>query len=333
MSRFNFKENRFGKYKTIILQDSLKGTMLEICLRGATLSNFFVSLKGKPISIIDGYKTPEELEEQAGARSCIMAPYSNRIEDGRYTWQNNTLQLVNEVNPNKDVIHGFAKVIDFKIKELIANEEKAELILFTHEIRKNSFQGYPFEIDLTIRFTLAERKLDCEISADNIDSIPIPFGCGWHPYFKLGEEGIDNLYLEVPANKIILIDDKYVPLKGKDAYSNLDDHKEIDFRTPSLIGNKLVNVCYTELTTDADGIIHTNLIDKDAGINLSVFQKGGVTYAFTGDSVKYRPRKSIALEPVQFMTDAFNRSELLDAITVLPGITSSFNFGVEVKEI
>ncbi len=333
MSRYSFKENSFGKHKTIILQDNLNETKMEVCLRGATLINFFISLKGKSINILDGYLTPEELEEQAGARSCIMAPYSNRIKDGRFTWQNETLQLVNAVNPNKDVIHGFARVVNFDVKNISADDEKAELVLFTDKIRNGSFPGYPFNINLTVRFTLRERNLDCEITAENIDSVPVPFGCGWHPYFKLGEDGIDNLYLEVPAKKIILLDDKYIPLKGKDAYSNLDDHKDIDFRTPFLIGNKLVNVCYTDLTTDADGIIHTNLIDKDAGIKLTVYQKGGVTYAFTGDSVRYRPRKSIALEPVQFMTDAFNRPEVSEEITGQTGKTSSFNFGWAVKEI
>jgi len=333
MSRYSFKENLFGKHKSIILKDNYSGTKIEICLRGATLLNFLISVKNKNINIIDGYKIPEELEEQAGARSCIMAPYSNRIKDGRYNWQNKTLQLVNAVDPDKDVIHGFARVIDFLIKELVADDEKAELILFTDQIRKNSFPGYPFNINLTVRFTLTDKKLDCEIAGYNIDSFPIPFGCGWHPYFKLGEDGIDNLYLELPANKIILINDKYVPLNSKEAYSDLNDHKEIDFRNPGLIDKKLINVCYTDLITDENGITRSNLTNKDAGIKLSVYQKGGVAYAFTGDSVKYRPRKSIAIEPVQFMTDAFNRPELSEEITVQPGKTSSFNFGVEVKEI
>lgn len=333
MSRYSFKENVFGKHKSIILQDTRSGTKIEICLRGATLLNFLVSFKNENKNIIDGYKIPEELEEQAGARSCIMAPYSNRINEGKYTWNRKTLQLINAVNPEKDVIHGFARVIDFKIKNIITDNYKAELVLFSDEIRKDAFPGYPFGIDLTIRFTLKEKTLDCEISGKNVDSIPIPFGCGWHPYFKLGEDGIDNLYLDLPANKIILINDKYIPLNGKDTYSDLNDHKEIDFRTPRLIDKKLVNVCYTDLIADADGISRTNITDKDAGIKLSVYQKGGVTYAFTGDSIKYRPRKSIAIEPVQFITDAFNRPELLNEITINPGETKSFYFGVEAHEI
>ncbi|RJP70973.1 MAG: hypothetical protein C4539_05500 [Ignavibacteriales bacterium] len=333
MSRYSFKENSFGKHKTIILQDNFNDTKTEVCLRGATLINFFVSLKGKSINILDGYLTPEELEEQAGARSCIMAPYSNRIKDGRFTWQDETLQLVNAVNPNKDVIHGFARVINFDVKNVSADDEKAELVLFTDKIRNGSFPGYPFNINLTVRFTLMERNLDCVITAENIDSVPVPFGCGWHPYFKLGEDGIDSLYLEVPANKIILLDDKYVPLKGKVAYSDLNEHKEIDFRSTGKIGERTVNVCYTDLIPDKDGITRTYLTDKEKGLCLVVYQEGGVTYAFTADTVKYRTRKSIALEPVQFMTDAFNRSELLDEITVKPGDSKSFRFGIEIKEL
>ncbi len=332
MSIYSYKESQFGKYSTLILEDNSSGKNLEICLRGATLLNYLVTIKNKTINIIDGYRTPEELEEQAGARSCIMAPYSNRIEDGRYNWNGKIHQLVNAVNPDKDVIHGLARVIDFKIKNITADDDKAELILYTDEIRKDSFPGYPFNIDLYVRFTLKDKILDCEIAGKNVDSIPIPFGCGWHPYFKLGEDGVDNLFLELPANKIILINDKYVPLRGETAYSNLNDHKEIDFRSSKQLGKKIVNVCYTDIIADKDGITRTNLTDQDKGIKLSVYQKGGVTYAFTADNVKYRPRKSIAIEPVQFMTDAFNRAELLNDITVQPGETKSFNFGVEVKE-
>ncbi|MCX6149262.1 MAG: aldose 1-epimerase [Ignavibacteriales bacterium] len=337
MSRYELRESKFGNYKTLILSDELNGTKAEIALKGATLLNYFVPVNNKLLNIVDGYQTPEEFDELAGARSSIMAPFSNRIKRGTYEFDGKLYQLISPINPNKDVIHGLVRVIDFEIKDIETIDDKISLTLFTNKIRKEAFPGYPFNLDVTIKFTLKENTLDVEISGLNINDAPIPFACGWHPYFKTNEDGIDNLILQLPANKIVLLDEKYIPLIGEKAYSNLDEHPELDFRTDDLnkntLGKKIVNVCYTDIIPDLDGFARTKLTDEITGIQIIVFQKGGVIYAFTGDEVKYRPRKSIAIEPVEYITNSYNRPELSDKIILKPGQLKTFKFGVEIKKL
>lgn len=336
MSRYIHTESKFGSFKTIILKDTLSGSSTEIALKGATLLNFFIPLKNKLFNIIDGYQTPKELEEQSGARSCIMAPFSNRIEDGFYEFDDTQHQLYNPVNPQREAIHGFARVIDFEVKKIITDEHKAELILFTNKIRKDVFKGYPYAVDIEVKFVMKDNELHVDITGHNKGSEAAPFGCGWHPYFKTSEEGIDHLVLTVPASKVVMVDEKLIPLGGEDAYSSISEVPEADFRPSkdiyqNTIGDREVNYCYAELQPEKDGLIRSSIRDPKNGLKITVFQKGGVFYAYSADEVRYRPRKSIALEPVQYMTNSYNRPELKDKITLLPGCSVTFSFGVTTE--
>ncbi|MCU7491227.1 MAG: aldose 1-epimerase [Bacteroidota bacterium] len=333
MSRYIHTESKFGSFKTIILKDTLSGSSVEIALRGATLLNFFIPLKNKLFNIIDGYQTPKELEEQSGARSCIMAPFSNRIEGGFYEFDDAQHQMYNPVNPQREAIHGFARVIDFEVKKVTTDEHKAELILFTNKLRKDAFKGYPYAVDVEVKFVLKDNELHVDITGHNKGTEAAPFGSGWHPYFKTSDEGVDHLVLTIPASSVIIVDEKLIPLSGEDAYLPISEMPEADFRPSkdiyqNTIGDREVNYCYADLQAGSDGIIRSTIRDPKNGLKITVFQKGGVFYAYSADEVKYRPRMSIALEPVQYITNSFNRPELKDKMTLKPGCSVTFSFGV-----
>jgi aldose 1-epimerase len=336
LSRYIHTEGKFGSFKTIILKDTLSGTSTEIALRGATLLNYFIPLKGKLFNIIDGYQTPREFEELSGARSCIMAPFSNRIKDGFYEFDDAQHQMYNPVNPQREPIHGFVRILDFEVKKITTDENKAELILFTSKIRKGAFKGYPYSVDVEVRFLLKDNELHVEITGHNKGSEPALFGSGWHPYFKTSEEGVDHLVLTVPASKVIMVDEKLIPLRGEDAYLPIDQNPEADFRPSkdiyqNTIGDREVNYCYSDLQPGKDGLIRSSIRDPKNGLKITVFQKGGVFYAYSADEAKYRPRKSIALEPVQYITNSYNRPELKDKMTLKPGCSVTFSFGVATE--
>lgn len=334
MSRFTFSEGSFGKYPTVTLNDTLSGSEIEIALRGATLLSYNIPTGSGLLNIVDGYASPRELEEQSGARSCIMAPFSNRIENGSYVFNNVRYQMTNPVDPNREVIHGFARVLDFKVKDIHQSDEHIAVTLFSDAIRKNSFGGYPFCVDIEVIFTLSADKLNLEITGRNMGSEPLPFGCGWHPYFRTGGGGVDHLILNLPARRIIAVDDKLLPLKGDAAFINVEDNPEADFRphldeAQRVIGSREVNYCYSELEKDRSGLIVTSIKDPDSGLKIRLLQPEGVVYAYSADGARYRPRKSIALEPVQYITNAYNRDELKDKISLEPGKSVKFSFGVE----
>jgi aldose 1-epimerase len=175
-----------------------------------------------------------------------------------------------------------------------------------------------------------------EIVGENVGARPAPFGCGWHPYFKTSEHGIVRLVLSVPAQGVIRTDDRLLPLEGQAAYGALEGTPDLDFRptrpaASRRLGKAVLDRCFYGLSADPDGLSRTRLEDPDTGLTLTVVQEGGLMHVFTGDTLPIRPRASIALEPVQFMTNAFNRPEVKDRIALPPGQTSVFRFGVEAS--
>ncbi|MGW7819567.1 hypothetical protein ACWGLF_15780 [Streptomyces puniciscabiei] len=67
------------------------------------------------------------------------------------------------------------------------------------------------------------------------------------------------------------------------------------------------------------------------GEELRVWQYGGYLHVFTGDTLARDCRASIALEPVETMTNAFNRPEPAAALALEPGGRREFGFGVEYR--
>jgi aldose 1-epimerase len=336
MARFQVREGRFGAYPATVLSDSVGGGRAEVAHRGATLLSFRVQHGGRPVDLLDGFATPEELADPKGARSWIMAPFSNRIAEGRYDFQGTSHQLELTQPKSRTAIHGLLRTEPF---EPIRTEEAGDLASVTYAcqaLRAGRFPGYPFDIDVRVRFVLRQRSLSIEIAGENVGGRPAPFGCGWHPYFKTSENGIDHLVLSIPAQGVIRTDDRLLPLEGQAAYGAFGDMPDLDFRparpaASRRLGKAVLDCCFYGLSVGPEGLSRTSIEDPDAGLTLTVVQEGGLMHLFTGDTLPIRPRASIALEPVQFMTNAFNRPETRDRIVLPPGRTSVFRFGVEAS--
>lgn len=330
MSRFKHDNYYLGTKPTVMLTDTLTGSNCEIALHGATLLNFVVPLKDKFQNVIDGYRSEEELIENNGARSRIMAPFSNKIESNRYTFEGKNYFLLHRI-PGKLPFHGFLGDEEFEIKNIKDNFEYIELILKSKALYEYEKLGYPFKISVEINFRYNGKELNVNISAKNKGDKPAPFGCGWHPYFKTNDKGIDNLILELNAGKIILTDDNYIPLESFSAYADINDFPTLNFssiknKNERRILNKNINLCYFRNYSPSE----TKIIDEESGLGIKVFQERGVTYIFDGSGLKNRPRQSIAVEPVEFITNSFNRSESLEELIIKPGDKKSFQFGFGV---
>jgi aldose 1-epimerase len=66
-------------------------------------------------------------------------------------------------------------------------------------------------------------------------------------------------------------------------------------------------------------------------LTIAVWQPSGVMLAFTADTVTRDIRRSVALEPMESWSDAFNRPDCADAIRLEPGAERRFTCGVEIE--
>lgn len=226
--------------------------------------------------------------------------------------------------------HGFARSLPFVLDSATASADGARIVLRSDGIRPGRFSGYPFALDLTVVYVVEDSRIQLEIEAVNVGRTAAPYASGWHPYFQLGNgiDEIDDLELTIPAGLRIRTDAALIPVDGRDARMDLDGHPEMDFRHGDALGRRVIDACYGELRFGPDNRAETTLRDRKKGRELRVWQESGFMHVFTGDTLPRDRRKSVALEPVEALTNAYNREEFTSAITLAPAERRSFRCGV-----
>ncbi|MQY36747.1 hypothetical protein SRB17_47490 [Streptomyces sp. RB17] len=328
-AEYRIAEDRLGGEPTLIVSAPDDSTRVVLARRGATLLSWQARLgsAGRLKELTDGYRDEKELLSQDGVRAGLMVPFTNRIADGRYRYDGHDHDLLPGRYGDRLIYHGFAREAPFELVRATTTADSARLLLHTTSIRPGRHPGYPFALDLEAEYTIGERGLSIEIRATNVGDTTAPYAAGWHPYFTLSRP-IDDLVLQIPARTVIRTDPSLIPLPGEDALLPLDDCPGMDFRAPKRVGDAVIDACYADLTPGPDGRIETVLTNPATGEELRVWQYGGFMHVFTGDTLARDQRTSIALEPVETMTDAFNRPEHAAALTLEPGKRREFSLGV-----
>lgn len=311
------------------LRDERSGAFAVFTRRGATLLDWCVPDAGEMVALTDGYVSAEDLAGQNGVRNGILAPFPNRIADGRYAFEKRNFDLLPGVPAGERLIyHGVLRQMDLTIAEVQESIDDAT-VLFTGLIGPQAVPGYPFALELGVRVSFTARSLALNVTATNVGKHAAPYAAGWHPYFRLGDAAIDSLELTVPATRCIFTDDALIPLAGAAAFAPVVTSPLPDFRQPRPLGAAVIDGCYADATPDADGLIRSRLRDPATGRQLTIWQRGGLTHVFTGDTLARDPRRSIAIEPVEAMTNSFNRPDCETLIRLAPGATRSFACGAE----
>jgi aldose 1-epimerase len=258
-------------------------------------------------SVIDGNEDPKKLEADYLCKGDFMAPFPNRISDGRYTFQGNIFQLeINEADRGH-ALHGFIMKKKF---DLASSEETDEYskATFVTKISSDEVKGYPFDIEVKIVFTLKINELLIEMGGKNTGQVDAPFGIGWHPYFTVNKK-IDDCFLQIPATSILETDSmKELIPTGK--------HLSNDFGSNSrLIKDVKFDTCFVDL------VGQTTIFE-----NIEIFMEENMKYLqiYTPEN-----RQSIAIEPMSCAPDAFNNQWGLKILN--PQKEISYSFGVRIS--
>ncbi|MFF3914259.1 aldose 1-epimerase [Streptomyces sp. NPDC001852] len=328
-AEYRIAEDRLGGEPTLVVSAPDDSARVVLALRGATLLSWQVrhGAAGRLKELTDGYREEEELLSQDGVRAGLMAPFTNRVADGRYRYDGHDHDLLPGRLGDRTIYHGLVRETPFDLVHTTTTTDSARLLLHTTSIRPDRYPGYPFALDVEVEFTVTATELTIQIRATNVGDTTAPFAAGWHPYFTLSRP-IDDLLLHIPAHTLIRTDASLIPLTGDAALLALDDCPGMDFRAPKRLGDAVIDACYADLTPGPGGRIETALTDPATGEELRVWQDRGYMHVFTGDTLARDRRASIALEPVETMTNAFNRPEHAAALALEPGRRREFGFGV-----
>ena len=298
----------FGDFEKHIIENEQGDAFVMTPQYGSCL----LDLRFGGVSVLDGYKTPEELVENAWAKNVFLLPYPNRLRDGQYTHAGKTYQF--EIN-NKDTqnsIHGFGKNAPMTVKKVKITADEAMIhCTWQHD---GSHAAYPFRFSFDVKMILRGGAFEVELSFKNDDEALIPVGLGWHPYFIMSER-VDDTSLQMPESQLILIDNRMLPTGEKQAYSTF---------------NQLTKIGDTNL--DNGFFITEN--DKQASVILAS-ERGRLHYWQELGAAKWNfvqvftppHRKSIAVEPMTCNIDAFNNHDGL--VLLAPKAKLDGKFGVK----
>ncbi len=108
-----------------------------------------------------------------------MLPYSNRIAEGKFSFNNSNYQLIPNAGNGKDAIHGNAWQRAWNLESFTEN---SVLLTLNYSPEKNSEKEWPYAYFATLRYCIYETGLFIQMSCKNTDICKQPVGMGFHPY-------------------------------------------------------------------------------------------------------------------------------------------------------
>jgi aldose 1-epimerase len=268
--------------------------------------------------LVDGFG---EHELSSNGRGQLLAPWPNRIEDGRYDFGGRSHQLGLSEPSRDNASHGLVRWAAWTV------EEHAESsVSLTYRLMAQT--GYPWTLDLHVLYDLSADGLTVTQTATNLSGSPAPYACGAHPYLCAGEGPADTWELTLPAaTRLLISEDRLLPTGREEV-----DGTAYDFRVTRPLRATVLNHAFTGLARDDDGRAVV-VLQGDHAVTLWVDEHHRWLQVYTGDDKPETARRSVAVEPMTAPPNAFRSGE--DLLTLSPsghdGDEISVSWGVQAR--
>lgn len=132
----------------------------------------------------------KELISNEWYKQCILFPYPNRLDGGKYSFQGVDYAFpINEPATNNQ-LHGMVANAAFEVTSTEIVENIA-VVKLTHSY-DGHYKYYPFAYSLSVSYALGAKDFTVMFEVKNTGLRDMPFGLGWHPYFALEGAKIDE---------------------------------------------------------------------------------------------------------------------------------------------
>jgi aldose 1-epimerase len=281
--------------------------------RGGALQNYWVD----GFNLVDGFDDDEVPTTYNGA---VLAPWPNRIRDGRWSWKGRQLQLPITEAATGTALHGLVHDVLWQ-----ADSVATDTVTLSAPIAPSA--GYPFQLRVTVTWSLSEDGLRCRLGAVNTGAEAAPFATATHPFFRLPEARVDDLQLLLPAGQWLETDANLLPVALRPTSGT-----EFDFTSPRSLRGLRMDTAFTAVTPDFDGI--SSAVLSSGGSTVTIWAEPDFTWwqLYTCDYFEPgsdRLRRSLAVEAMTCGPDAFNSGA--DLIVLEPGASWSAAWGVRAE--
>lgn len=299
---FEIHHQAFGLLTEYYIQNTATGEYVSILPAHGAIVRQLVLRHESPtgasrlVSLIKAPKSQQALLADETYASALLFPYPSRIRHGIYAFEGEMFTLPMNEAHHDNAIHGFVARNAFELLGQDVTDTEASLTLgYRHD---GSYPGYPFPFEFRIRYTLSAAGVSVHYEALNTGHRSAPVSFGWHPYFTLNEEPVDQLTIELPAAKQVLLDDNLLPV-GEELF---EQKGEISLQKRKL------DAAFVVEENNGEGVT-TVLRSAQQRLQLNVWQETGpkkfnylVVYTPVG-------RDNIAIESLTSNVNALNNGQ------------------------
>lgn len=265
--------------------------------------------------VVDGYGVAQSC---TGARGQTLIPWPNRIDGGRYRFNGMEHALALTEPGALNAIHGLTRWANW-----VPVEHSERHLRLTHTLHAQT--GWPFVLTCELEYRIEHGGLSVRTSATNVGAAPCPYATGAHPYLTAGTERIDITLVQVPGAIYYPTDERGIP-----ADREMVEGTRYDLRQPTELGDRTIDVAYTDLARDPHGRAWVRLTAPDGrSVTLWVSHAYPYLQIFTGDTLPEpdRRRTGLAAEPMTAAPNAFRTGDGL--VTLQPGDTHTGEWGIQ----
>lgn len=300
----------------ITLTDPRTGSTARIAPHlGFNCFEFIARVHDWSISVLDAAPEFESgTQRPSGHGIPLLFPFPNRIRAGRFHWAGQDYVIPTETgrhDSNGNAIHGFCLDKAWRVVDQGDRFVVGQFQLSADAPERRQFWPADFVID--VRYELRGSTLRSDIRIHNPDTVPLPWGFGTHPYFRLPldpQSKPGRCLIQIPADSEWVLKD-CLPTGARRPVARDKDLREGEYFDVLKLDDVLTDIEATQ------GAIETGIIDESAG--LQVIQRFDPSFR---EIVAFTPpqRACVCIEPYTCVTDAINlQAQGIDAgLRVLP---------------
>jgi aldose 1-epimerase len=249
------------------------------------------------------------VELGAGYQGRTLAPWPNRISDGRYSFDGADFAAPRNEHSTGAALHGLASFVSWGVEA-----SASDSVTFVLDLPGTP--SYPFDVRLRVQYLLdAEAGLFVLVSGTNEGATDAPLGLSAHPYLTCSAP-VDECVLGLVAEQVLLVDQAMRPAELVSV-----EGTDYDFRTPGSLDGRHVDHAFTVLPEGGWTVVLTH--PENGGVVLA--SDAPWVQAFTGDTPDLL-RGGVAVEPMTCPPDGFNSDP--EGVRVRPGETKSLRYTI-----
>lgn len=256
--------------------------------------------------------------EIRGFQGQLLAPWPNRVGEGRYVFDGVEHQLEVTERGGGSAIHGLVHALTWSADSVAPDRVVLGCTL-------DGVPGYPFRLRVTAEYRLdAEAGLEVTVTVGNSGTSAAPCGIGAHPYVRVDTDTVlDDATLRLPVRLRQPVDERQLPVGPPQPVAGTDH----DFREARPVGSTVFDTPFTGLQYGHDERAWTVLSGANTAVGLWTDRSCSWLQVYSADSlVEPGSRGPLAVEPMTCPPNALATGDDLRVLT--PGAQTHARFGI-----